>query len=549
MQSIITQRLGFLSKNLAKTFTLIIFSFFVYSGLQAQFDVNCPSKDLQLAEARIGGANLCVSCEPGSTITKALILKIYNKTGSKRTAFAFWGYLRQKNAAGQQVGDLTLIQGCDDINSGTGILPGDYTEVTFPEKLTYTCGNSLEIVSLVMAWTDASKNSVCSTLTVQNISPKCGTLPVVPINAGLVVSGVVTNGTCGNGTPTKGSIDLSAVGGVGNLSYSWVGPSFSSSSPDISNLNAGLYTVTVTDQNSPTPCSKIATFNVTVPAGVDGSAVPTNGTCNTTTGVPGLGSIDVTPNPTGTYTYVWSASNGGSIPAGQEGNQDLTGLSAGTYSVTFTNGDGCKKQLTGIPVTVQSRPANAAISKVDPTLCGPSSGSITVCSPTGTGIQYSKDGGTTWQAGPTFGSLAAGSNPSILVKNSAGCWSATPTPCTSAAACVTTAANNPLEVVQEQNMTSLGSGELEAALSVRAMPNPFSDQVRFMIKSAYSGVGSLDIYNLQGQKVKTVYSGYIRAGSSYFDLKIADNVNTSQLIYVLSINGEKVTGKLLRTNR
>jgi hypothetical protein len=98
-------------------------------------------------------------------------------------------------------------------------------------------------------------------------------------------------------------------------------------------------------------------------------------------------------------------------------------------------------------------------------------------------------------------------------------------------------------------MTSLGSGELEAALSVRAMPNPFSDQVRFMIKSAYSGVGSLDIYNLQGQKVKTVYSGYIRAGSSYFDLKIADNVNTSQLIYVLSINGEKVTGKLLRTNR
>jgi hypothetical protein len=543
MRSNITPRL-----TRDKKIMLILFCLLISSVSFAQFSVSCTSKDLELVSARIGDANSCVSCTPGQQITKDLILAINNKTGSFRPAFAYWGYLVQKDANGNQVGQPVLIKDCSD----EGLEPDQITELTFPNELTYTCGNRLEIVNLVMAWTDAGKKSTCAALEAEpdKINPKCGTVPVVPVNAGLVVSGVVTNGTCGNGTPTKGSIDLSAVGGVGNLSYSWVGPSFSSSSPDISNLNAGLYTVTVTDQNSPTPCSKTVTFNVIVPAGVDGSAVATNGTCNATTGVPGLGSIDVTPNPTGTYTYVWSASNGGSIPAGQQGNQDLTGLNAGTYSVTFTNTDGCKKQITGIPVTVQSRPVNAAISKVDPTLCGNSStGSITVCSPTGTGIQYSKDGGQNWQSGTTFGNLAAGSNPSILVKNNEGCWSATPTPCASAAACVTTAANNPLEVVQEQNMTSLGSGELEAALSVRAMPNPFSDQVRFMIKSAYSGVGSLDIYNLQGQKVKNVYSGYIRAGSSYFDLKIADNVNTSQLIYVLSINGEKVTGKLLRTTR
>ncbi|HLO80614.1 MAG TPA: hypothetical protein VK166_06630, partial [Chitinophagaceae bacterium] len=199
-------------------------------------------------------------------------------------------------------------------------------------------------------------------------------------------------------------------------------------------------------------------------------------------------------------------------------------------------------------ITVPTAPGAPSICKIEPALCGPSTGTINVTAPLGGTYQYSKNGGTNWQSSPSFTGLAAGSSPSILVKNSDGCWSSA-TVCTSASICAPETKIGTQRVKETDNITPLGTGELEAALSVKAMPNPFSNQVRFLIKSAYSGMGSLDIYNMQGQKVKTVYKGYIRAGSSYFDLRIADNTNTSQLVYVLSINGERVTGKLLRTTR
>jgi uncharacterized protein (DUF2141 family) len=41
------------------------------------------------------------------------------------------------------------------------------------------------------------------------------------------------------------------------------------------------------------------------------------------------------------YSYSWVASNGGVVPAGQDNLQDLTGLMAGTYTVTITDDEGC----------------------------------------------------------------------------------------------------------------------------------------------------------------------------------------------------------------
>ena len=41
------------------------------------------------------------------------------------------------------------------------------------------------------------------------------------------------------------------------------------------------------------------------------------------------------------YTYAWTASNGGVIPTGQEDDEDLTGLTTGTYEVIVTDANGC----------------------------------------------------------------------------------------------------------------------------------------------------------------------------------------------------------------
>jgi hypothetical protein len=51
-------------------------------------------------------------------------------------------------------------------------------------------------------------------------------------------------------------------------------------------------------------------------------------------------------------------------------------------------------------------------------------------------------------------------------------------------------------------------------LSVSAYPNPFRDNVNFVIASPESGKAVLEVYNLFGQKLQTVYEGFIYAGRS-----------------------------------
>ncbi|HLO81031.1 MAG TPA: SprB repeat-containing protein, partial [Chitinophagaceae bacterium] len=343
MRSIITPLL-----RRDKKIMLILFALLISSVSFAQFSTSCTSKDLELVGARIGDANSCVSCTPGAQVTKDLILSIDNKTGSFRPAFAYWGYLVQKDANGNQVGQPVLISDCSD----AGLEANKITELTFPAELTYSCGNRLEIVNLVMAWTDAGKKSNCAALLADpdKINPKCGTVPVVPVNAGLNVAGTPTNGTCTGGVPTKGSINVTTSGGVPSYTFSWVGPGgFTASTEDISDLNAGLYTITVTDHNS-TPCQKTATFNVTVPTGINASAVPTNGAC--VSGSPTAGSIALTVNTGTASSFAWTATTGGPIPAGQSDDEDLTDLPTGTYAVRVNSADGCYKDLSNISVSV-----------------------------------------------------------------------------------------------------------------------------------------------------------------------------------------------------
>jgi hypothetical protein len=81
-------------------------------------------------------------------------------------------------------------------------------------------------------------------------------------------------------------------------------------------------------------------------------------------------------------------------------------------------------------------------------------------------------------------------------------------------------------------------------LSVKAFPNPYTDKVRFVINSPESGQGSLEVFNVLGQKVKTVYQGHIISGTQSFEMNVPSGFR-STLIYRLNVNGKQVTGKLL----
>ena len=115
-----------------------------------------------------------------------------------------------------------------------------------------------------------------------------------------------------------------------------------SSSHTFSNLLAGNYTAIVTDANG---IDKTVTGIVISQPNdlVISSTVLSdyNGFQTSAFGV-NDGSIAITvQGGTPTNTYLWTATNGGMVPSGQENQEDLTGLVAGDYQVSITDGNSC----------------------------------------------------------------------------------------------------------------------------------------------------------------------------------------------------------------
>ena len=135
--------------------------------------------------------------------------------------------------------------------------------------------------------------------------------------------GAQTNISCNAGS--NGTATVSASGGTGPYTYAW-SPS-GGNNAIASGLNAGTYTVTVTDANN---CNATQVFNITEPAVLASNIVSqTNVSCS------GLNDGAVTVNVTGgvaPYTYLWS--NGITT-------KDISGLTAGNYTLTITDTNSC----------------------------------------------------------------------------------------------------------------------------------------------------------------------------------------------------------------
>ena len=130
----------------------------------------------------------------------------------------------------------------------------------------------------------------------------------------------VSSLTCA-GSPT-GSISLNVTGGTGNKTYFW---STGATTSGISNLNAGNYSVVVTDQNG---CNASQNFTVTSPAALNANLNDFDIACGDQ-----FGSAQVTPSGgQSPYTILWS---NGSV------NTSILSLNAGTYSVQVTDNNGC----------------------------------------------------------------------------------------------------------------------------------------------------------------------------------------------------------------
>jgi hypothetical protein len=142
----------------------------------------------------------------------------------------------------------------------------------------------------------------------------------------LTLTSVQTPSGCYGGS--NGQLNLSVTGGTVPYTYAW---NTGSTSQDLQNLAAGIYTVTVTDANG---CTSILQDTVTQPSFYGITAQVTPVACfgqNT-------GAIDATViGGTAPFTYSWS---------NNQTTQDLSGILSGSYIVSVTDQQGCLASQT-----------------------------------------------------------------------------------------------------------------------------------------------------------------------------------------------------------
>lgn len=166
----------------------------------------------------------------------------------------------------------------------------------------------------------------------------------------------------GQGT---GSISSLATGGTGGYSYTWSGPpGFSSSQPNLTGLNAGQYTLVLEDANG---CQAQATATVAQPLSALQVSIAMPGEiCFGANN----GSANAAANGgSAPYDFVWN--NGQQTP-------NAAGLTAGNYTVTATDDNGCTASAQ--VAIVQQEVINVQLSQSPPDCHDGINGSASVTS-------------------------------------------------------------------------------------------------------------------------------------------------------------------------
>lgn len=174
--------------------------------------------------------------------------------------------------------------------------------------------------------TDSNPNGPC-TFPISDI--------VVPVANTITIAGDITHVRCFGAS--TGAININVTGGSGAYNYTWSGPDgFTSSSRNISGLEAGSYTVVVNDVISGTTCSVTRTFAVNEPAtSVEiTDVVVDSAECRGEA----TGSVDITvAGGTSPYSFQWTGP--GTIP--DPTLEDIDNIHSGDYNVVITDANGC----------------------------------------------------------------------------------------------------------------------------------------------------------------------------------------------------------------
>ncbi|MDX2002379.1 MAG: PKD domain-containing protein [Chitinophagales bacterium] len=234
------------------------------------------------------------------------------------------------------------------------------------------------------------------TITDANGCTTTGTATVTASSGNLSATTATTPATCASAT---GTATVSVTGGTAPFTYAW---SNNQTTSTISNVVAGTYTVSVTDANG---CSLTRTATISSTSGtIAVGATATNATCAQSNGT----ATATVTGATGTATYLWS---------NNQTTATISGLAAGTYTVTVTDANGCSATAS-TTVSSPSTPVVTVTNQTNVNCFGTNTGSISVAV-TGGSSPYTylwSNGGNS----STVSNLAAGSY-ILTLTDAAGC--------------------------------------------------------------------------------------------------------------------------------
>jgi gliding motility-associated-like protein len=343
----------------------------------------------------------------------------------------------------------TICAGASVVFNAMMPAPVDIWNVSPPTGVTPPTGNS-------PIYNPTFNNPGTYVVTHQSINGPCTDVKTQTITVGAGITTTITTAGGGCGLPSgTGSATIAVTSSTAGITYAWA-PSGGSGASASGLLYNTTYSVTLTNAgcivtktlqiaNSPAPI--VTSFNVTQPL--------CNGQSN------GVVAVNLTSgNPP--FVCAWSSGI-------TQTTQTVSGVGAGTYSVTITDNNGC----TTFSVVTVAQPSALTLT---------TSSSATICSGRSTTITATVSGGTpaysyTWNPGnitssSTVVSPSSSTNYICTIKDANGCTttqsiSITVTPSLGISASTKTICINN-SVVLTPNIISAGNG---SALSYTWLPS------------------------------------------------------------------------------
>lgn len=541
-----------------------------------QSQLNCPapngtSKDLSVVDVFVD-APACATCT-GGNVTYPLKMTIHNGTKSVRTAFALYGTLSAGATLNGFSGNIVVCVGAITVKSDQDIGFGLGNQTFTVGTITFACSSDLQLTNNVLAWTDASGtttercNAFLAATQCRDVQPKCDVAASINIRQPLSFSSSQST-SCSNSA--TGSVTVTPIGGTSPWDIVIDGTAYNNVtvSATKSPLAAGTVNFTITDDagctvsGSQVVSSQFCCTSPTVNANPTSTDACPDGTASFT-----AGSTGGDPAPTvqwwkkGPSDGAFSTVTNGAVYSGATTTTlnilSVNGLNNFQYKAIFTSAGCAPAESNPATLTVKTPPPVASTT-YHPPACDKTTFSVEVTnvvngatytikkgdgSSFGVGVITPSDAITaTSTANITFSNIPAGSGFQVSVSKD-GC-----SPAGGALPCSNSPVGTPATARITNPITATIDFTEESQTSVKAYPNPFSDKVKFLVTSSVAGKGILDVYNMTGQKVKTVYQGYIAAGTQTFELSLPTQ-QVANLVYVLRIGDKRMSGKILQINK